>query len=723
MLINQTQENVLTNISETTTFKIEANATMFKMLSADIYSNKIRAVIRELSTNAVDSMVEAGTIDKMQFDVHLPTDLEPHFAVRDYGTGLDDDGVINVYTYGGSTRRASNDFVGALGIGAKSPFAYNQSGFTVIAYKDGVRRTYAAFVVDGIPKITKMREDPTTEPNGVDVRIAVSVYDLSKFKTEADLVYCWFTHKPKVNVPYENESSLPLYETNEVIKMKRGFNECGVLMGNVLYGYSHGLLERFKYADKKFLYEIILKTYIGGITFQPSREYIDNTDQNYKAIENLIDAAKKSIEKHIIDTLSKQHDGSYLKQYERYKNLVNNLPGKYMEESDELLKSANTRLYVVVNRGFKGMRTWPEIRSIAAKERNYNNYSTLVNESLAYEIIIKDRCDVSLNSIFRLANRNRINIIEPNRSKFLNGTSTNYELLKRTLREKISKHLRCLESDIKFTSEMFPFPEKIKTIRLKTDTSKKIITVYDLDTLYSSQLDVKNLTENVYYIRINKQSEKITDKEDIFSHVFDHYRKDLYDAFLQITKKLEMANSKLVYFFTNQITDKQLSKFARLVNALDFIKANESLVCSESFTNLKNLFNLLKRHRVEMLESKPKSDFFKQLLMDVEILKLYARYKKLNETPLSSLEAFLPKLQTIIHVEPQWFIDYRKKYELHFDDISSVIKEYYYYKDADFAVARWEHWISPKHPSIESKTESAKEENNNSEQKHEVSSC
>ena len=109
-----------TNISGMQTFQIEANATMFKILSADIYQDKIAAVIRELSTNAIDSMADAETLDSHRLYVHLPTVLEPHFSIRDYGTGLDDEGIKLVYTYGASNRRTSNNFNGAFGIGSKS---------------------------------------------------------------------------------------------------------------------------------------------------------------------------------------------------------------------------------------------------------------------------------------------------------------------------------------------------------------------------------------------------------------------------------------------------------------------------------------------------------------------------------------------------------------------------------------------------------------------------
>ena len=41
-------------------FSIEASAKAFMILSDGLYSNKILAVIRELSTNAYDSHVDAG---------------------------------------------------------------------------------------------------------------------------------------------------------------------------------------------------------------------------------------------------------------------------------------------------------------------------------------------------------------------------------------------------------------------------------------------------------------------------------------------------------------------------------------------------------------------------------------------------------------------------------------------------------------------------------------
>ena len=72
---------------EESNYTIEASAKAFSILSDGLYANKIEAVIRELSTNAYDSHVDAGHPDK-PFLVHLPNRFKPVFYIRDYGTGL-----------------------------------------------------------------------------------------------------------------------------------------------------------------------------------------------------------------------------------------------------------------------------------------------------------------------------------------------------------------------------------------------------------------------------------------------------------------------------------------------------------------------------------------------------------------------------------------------------------------------------------------------------------
>ena len=187
MIINNAPSNeaVLSNVGEIGEFRIRNSAKAFNILSSGLYANKIRAIIRELSCNAVDSHVAAGNQDT-PFDVHLPNQLDPTFRIRDYGTGLSHDQVLNIYTtYFESTKTESNAFIGALGLGSKSPFSYTDN-FTVTAIKDGKRNVYSAFINgEGVPSIALMHGEDTDEPIGVEIQFAVTDrYDYDKFRSE-----------------------------------------------------------------------------------------------------------------------------------------------------------------------------------------------------------------------------------------------------------------------------------------------------------------------------------------------------------------------------------------------------------------------------------------------------------------------------------------------------------------------------------------------------------
>ena len=117
MILNTAPQDqaILSNVGEIGEFRIRNSAKAFNILSSGLYANKVKAIVRELSCNAVDSHAAAGKHDT-PFDVHLPNQLEPWFAIRDYGTGLSHEQVTNIYTtYFESTKTASNEFIGALG--------------------------------------------------------------------------------------------------------------------------------------------------------------------------------------------------------------------------------------------------------------------------------------------------------------------------------------------------------------------------------------------------------------------------------------------------------------------------------------------------------------------------------------------------------------------------------------------------------------------------------
>jgi len=284
---------ILSNVGEVGDFKIKASAKAFSILSSGLYANKIRAIVRELSCNAVDSHVAAGKAD-VPFDVHLPNALEPWFSIRDYGTGLSHEQVTQIYTtYFESTKTASNDFIGALGLGSKSPFAYTDN-FTVTAIQNGKKGIYTAFInASGVPSIAQMMTEATDEPNGVEVKMSVNEqYDYSKFRDEARQVYTYFKLRPVVTGYKDFEFRDVTYDSKDIIpgvhSTDRGRSVA--VMGNIAYPIE------VPTADKNLgtLTSLLncgleLHFAIGELDFQASREGLSY-------IPSTVDAIKRKLE-------------------------------------------------------------------------------------------------------------------------------------------------------------------------------------------------------------------------------------------------------------------------------------------------------------------------------------------------------------------------------------------------------------------------------------------
>jgi hypothetical protein len=294
-LINQPDNPaVLSNVGEIGEFRIRNSAKAFNILSSGLYANKIRAIIRELSCNAVDSHVAAGK-GTTPFDVHIPNQFEPWFAIRDYGTGLSHEQVTNIYTtYFESTKTDSNEFIGALGLGSKSPFSYTDN-FTVTAVKDGRRGIYSAFINDkGVPSIALMMEEQTTEPNGVEVKFSVnSNNDFYKFAQEAREVYKHFKLRPVVS-GYTNWAVNEVeYSDKDIVPGVHALADSGVshaVMGNIAYRIEVPNAEK-NLGELAGLLRCSLELHfeIGELDFQASREGLSY-------IPSTIDAIKTKLE-------------------------------------------------------------------------------------------------------------------------------------------------------------------------------------------------------------------------------------------------------------------------------------------------------------------------------------------------------------------------------------------------------------------------------------------
>jgi hypothetical protein len=271
-------EAVLSNVGEIGEFRIRNSAKAFNILSSGLYANKIKAIIRELSCNAIDSHTAAGTTQP--FEVHLPTTLEPWFSIRDFGTGLNHEQVSNIYTtYFESTKTESNAFIGALGLGSKSPFSYTDN-FTVTAIKDGHKGIYTAFINDvGVPSIALMSGEQVTEPNGVEVKFSVNDrYDFNKFADEANKVYRWFPVAPTITGNVITIEPLD-FETKDIIPgvhsmhLNHGRPGSIAVMGNIAYPIEVPQAEQSLEGLHQLLkHGLVMEFGIGELDFQASRE-------------------------------------------------------------------------------------------------------------------------------------------------------------------------------------------------------------------------------------------------------------------------------------------------------------------------------------------------------------------------------------------------------------------------------------------------------------------
>lgn len=220
------------------TFAIKTSPQAFQLLSSGLYTNKIKAVLRELGCNAVDAHVAAGVPEK-PIEVKLPNANDKQFFVKDYGTGLSDEQVMRLYTtYFDSTKQQSDNFIGGFGVGSKSPFAYTDS-FTVESRFDGMKRLYTAYVnEDGIPTITRMFEEKTDEPNGLTIGFPVKPEDVRQFYAEAVETYKWFPVPPVIrgsDLKFENLEAKRLGDLWLTKTQGYGNYESQVRMGSVAY--------------------------------------------------------------------------------------------------------------------------------------------------------------------------------------------------------------------------------------------------------------------------------------------------------------------------------------------------------------------------------------------------------------------------------------------------------------------------------------------------------
>jgi hypothetical protein len=318
---------VMQNLNgETRAFSIKANGKAFRALIDGLYSNKVRSVIRELCSNAHDSHIDAG--QTIPFKVSIPTQLDPTFRVRDYGTSLSHDNVMVLYTtLFESSKETTNEQTGMLGLGSKSPFAYTDS-FSVIAYDGSEKRVYLAYLeTDGVPSITHVTTSPSSEPRGLEVSFPAKREDIRNFTKEMQFVAMGYSTPPTVDGMDLRIPEPRMKGNGWAIYPKSAFgsefqNSHFIRQGSAVYPTD----QSFPHVGYQWL--TIVEIPIGTAEVTTSREALSYDDETSRVIREVRGVAYQELKAQVDAERAKLTTRiEHARFYGQYNNILDNLKG------------------------------------------------------------------------------------------------------------------------------------------------------------------------------------------------------------------------------------------------------------------------------------------------------------------------------------------------------------------------------------------------------------
>ena len=321
-------DNFLGAQSESVEFRIDL-ASMAHLMGVltNLYSDPMLAIIREYSTNARDAHIAAGK-PNVPIEITLPNTWSDTFIVKDHGVGMSYDDIVRIYTsYGSSTKRDTNEQTGMLGLGSKSALTYAQQ-FTLVATKDGERVVVLINKNEnGIPVANVVDRRQIDAPNGVEVKIPISRYDISDFVRTANEFFSFWEEgivlidgqAPKsfgvdlgddmMLAPFNNSSNYYSYGNFYIV------------MGNVPYKMKSSSIR---------VGHVFLRVPIGTFSIAPSREALIETDALKGSINKLERKAYDAVRKYVINEVNNAPDLlSAYKLYKKYKGFQSDIPSTW----------------------------------------------------------------------------------------------------------------------------------------------------------------------------------------------------------------------------------------------------------------------------------------------------------------------------------------------------------------------------------------------------------
>lgn len=339
MIVNNTSTKVETigDIQEYQTFIDSKNIKyIITLLSSNLYANPEESFIRETISNAWDSHIAAGT---QNIPIIIKYDYTQNsIIIRDFGTGLSSEQFQEIYcSFGNSTKRESNEYIGYFGIGRFACLACSNI-VSITSYYNNKKYLYVMEKVDNEIKIHLLSVEDTTEKNGLEIEIK-NIKDKKKYEDAIKKVSFF----PNVyikgfNIDEQFNNNKIKHYKNFAVSILNFFSYyyVPILLGNVLYNIKIKILTK---ENQNFLLQycsnahLVFTFNIGEINVTPNREDIIYNENSINLINKKINAAKEEITNII---LAKTYNYDDLNQYysiSRYSIYYNLLDNKILDKS------------------------------------------------------------------------------------------------------------------------------------------------------------------------------------------------------------------------------------------------------------------------------------------------------------------------------------------------------------------------------------------------------
>lgn len=341
---------VESNVNHSHLFTFKNSSKLFRILSDGLYSDKLGSIIREISSNCYDSHVAAGK-KNIPFEITIPTgDVKNNIFIsssgganlckfKDFGVGMSEEDIYKIYTcYGESTKTDSDEYIGAFGLGSKTPFAYVDT-FNITSCYNGIKYVFTAYInEEGIPSLTKMHESCTSEINGVEISFELKKEDINNFRMKVKSYLKYFNPLPIItnnpNFFYGLDENTPIFKTEDFtfcgFKQTFGVSRLTILINNIPYSINTNEFMSSN-INKHLLNNVvgILNFNIGELEVSVSREDLSYTPKTINAII----AKLKKLENEIFNY--------YNSLYEKNKNNLWNFFLEYYQPINEFYYNQN----------------------------------------------------------------------------------------------------------------------------------------------------------------------------------------------------------------------------------------------------------------------------------------------------------------------------------------------------------------------------------------------